>query len=70
MRKLSLLLAICLMLVCLVACNEEPEAGATTTSASTEAKITTQTTEVTDTPTVEETTKAPETPQSNWTGRY
>lgn len=71
MRKLSLLLAICLMLICFVACNNEPSGTEVpTTDGSKDTQITTQVDEVTEAPTKEEITKEPETPQYNWTGRY
>ena len=66
MRKLSLLFALCLMLlVCFVACKEDKSADN-----SVETQQTTQATQTTESPTDEESTKEPETPQYQWTGRY
>ena len=66
MRKLSLLLVLCLMLVCFVSCKDDQKDGGSTDNGTT----TTQATQTTEAPTDEESTKTPETPQSNWTGRY
>lgn len=71
MRKLSLLLAICLMLICFVACNNEPAGSEVpTTEGSNDTQTTTQASDVTETPTDDAATKVPETPQDKWTGRY
>ena len=66
MRKLSLLLVFCLMLVCFASCKDDQTDGGSTDNGTT----TTQATQTTEAPTDEESTKTPETPQSNWTGRY
>ena len=67
MRKLSLLLALCLMLVCFVSCKDDKKDDVGTDNGTT----TTQAAQTTEAPTDDEdSTKTPETPQSNWTGRY
>lgn len=67
MRKLSLLLAICLMLVCFVSCKDDQKDEGSTTDGGI---ATTQSTGTTEAPTDDESTKTPETPQDKWTGRY
>ena len=69
MRKLSIVLILCLLLGCLLACNDKGTPASTTTGAG-ESKVTTQApAEDNETPT-EAVTKAPETPQDKWTQRY
>ena len=70
MRKLSLLLLMCLMLVCFASCNGDKGAESSTEGGNKDAQTTVQVNEDTEAPTKEASTKAPETPQSNWTGRY
>ncbi len=75
MRKLSLLLALLMLLICMVSCGGDNSK----TSDPTETNSPEQTTEApdtTDAPTVDSTgeltdeTDPPETPQDKWTGRY
>lgn len=72
MRKISLLLVLCMLLACLAACNDGNE-DTLGTEGSTDAVQTTDSPDVTvESNTTEEPdeTDEPETPQSNWTQRY
>ena len=67
MKKLSLLLALCLLTACLASCGGDKTDAAETGSQATTTTAAAQTTEA---PTEEETTKEPEVPQDDWTARY
>ena len=68
MRKLSFVLILCLLLGCMVACNDKGQTESPATNA-VDTTVTTQAPENSETPTEEE-TKTPETPQDKWTQRY
>ena len=68
MRKLSFVLILCLLLGCMVACNDKGQTESPETTA-VDTTVTTQAPENNETPTEAE-TKAPETPQDKWTQRY
>lgn len=68
MRKLSLLLVLCLLLVGFASCNENKDEA---TSTADQSANTTQTeVQSTDAPTEEKNDNASQTPQDKWTGRY
>ena len=69
MRKLSLLLVLCLMLCCFAACKDDKQTEPTPT-APPSSQTTTQAPEGDTTKPTEVESKVPETPQDKWTERY
>lgn len=71
MRKFSLLLVLCIMLVSFVSCGDDIAKDPVSTTETNNTEVTTEVPDVTEAPTEgENETEAPETPQDKWTQRY
>lgn len=70
MRKLSILLVLCILLACFVSCNDDKKTENTPTGTNAP-EVTTKAPDNHEEPTEKETkTDAPETPLYEWTPRY